>query len=77
MSKFSRSQASRNNGAKSHGPVTPEGRARSAQNAQTHGIFKSPCVLRNEANPAFLQLEAELQQEWRPLGPPNAPSSTR
>ena len=30
---------------------------------------RARCVLRNEANPAFLQLEAELQQEWRPLGP--------
>jgi hypothetical protein len=64
-----KSVTSRANGAKSHGPVTPEGKARSARNASTHGIFKSPFVLRNEQDALFLQLEAEFTEEWDPQGP--------
>ena len=64
-----KSVTSRANGAKSHGPVTPEGKARSARNASTHGIFNSPFVLRNEQDALFLQLEAEFTEEWDPQGP--------
>jgi hypothetical protein len=64
-----RSVSSRANGAKSQGPVTAAGKARSAQNSVTHGIFRSPFVLRNESNPAFLQLEAGFKEEWDPQGP--------
>jgi hypothetical protein len=63
------SATSRANGAKSHGPVTPEGKALSAQNASTHGIFKSPFGIRNEQDALFLQLEAEFIEEWDPQGP--------
>ena len=64
-----KSAASRANGAKSNGPATAQGKARSAQNAGTHGIFRSPFVLRNEGNTAFLQLEADFKEEWDPQGP--------
>ena len=64
-----KSAASRANGAKSHGPVTPEGKARSSQNSSTHGIFTSPFLLRNENNAEFLKLEAGLIEEWDPQGP--------
>jgi hypothetical protein len=65
----SKSAASRANGAKSNGPVTPEGKARSSRNSSSHGIFTSPVVLRNENNAEFRKLEARFLEEWAPQGP--------
>ena len=64
-----KSAAARTNGTKSRGPITPQGKARSASNLSTHGIFKSPYTLRNENDPVFLQLEGEFNEEWDPQGP--------
>jgi hypothetical protein len=66
---LSKSATSRANGAKSNGPVTPEGKARSSHNSSAHGIFTSPVVLRNENNADFLELEAAFLEEWDPQGP--------
>jgi hypothetical protein len=66
---LSKSAASRANGAKSKGPVTPEGKTRSSRNSSSHGIFTSPGVLRNENNADFLNLEARFIAEWDPQGP--------
>ena len=58
--------ASRANGAKSKGPVTPEGKAISAQNAERHGIFASICTIQGEAPELFASLIADLYETWAP-----------
>jgi len=64
-----RAEASRRNGAKSRGPKTPEGKARSAQNALKHGLCAQKCiVLPGERATAFAALEAALMEELAPEG---------
>ena len=64
-----RAEASRRNGARSHGPKTPEGKARSAQNALKHGLRAQKfAVLPDEDAAAFAALEAALFEELAPLG---------
>ena len=59
-----RAEASRQNGAKSRGPKTPEGRARSAQNALKHGMrAQKHLVLPDEDGAEFRALEAALVEE--------------
>jgi hypothetical protein len=59
-----RAAASRRNGAKSRGPKTPEGKARSAQNALKHGLrAQKHVVLPGESATEFAALEAALLQE--------------
>ena len=61
-------EASRTNGAQSQGPRTPEGKARSSQNAIKHGIYSTRVVLTNE-NPAEYQAMLDSYiAEWRPVG---------
>jgi hypothetical protein len=64
-----RAEASRKNGAKSRGPKTPEGRARSAQNALKHGMrAEKHVVLPEEDVSEFAELEAALIEELAPIG---------
>ena len=64
-----RAEASRRNGAKSCGPKTPEGKARSAQNALKHGLrAQKHTVLPSEDAAAFKALEAALIEELAPDG---------
>jgi hypothetical protein len=64
-----RAEASRKNGAKSRGPNTPEGKARSAQNALKHGMrAQKYVVLPEEDVSEFAELEAAMIEELAPTG---------
>ena len=61
-------ESARINGAKSQGPVTPEGKAISAQNARKHGL-SATVVLATESNPQFQQLLDKLVQCFPTVDP--------
>jgi hypothetical protein len=64
-----RAQASRANGAKSRGPRTAEGKARSARNALKHGLSaKKHVLLPDDSRAEFKALEGALLEELRPEG---------
>ena len=58
--------ASRRNGAKSRGPVTSVGKARSARNATTHGLTAATFVLPCESNERFLALRDSVFRLYAP-----------
>lgn len=65
-----RKQTARINGSKSRGPITPEGKIRSSQNAIKHGLSSDrltrTLVLALEDQPGFNQLLALLEAEHQP-----------
>jgi hypothetical protein len=64
-----RAEASRRNGAKSRGPKSPEGKARSSRNALKHGLRAERYVLLPDEDRAeFRALEAALEGELAPAG---------
>jgi hypothetical protein len=64
-----RAEASRKNGAKSRGPKTAEGKARSAQNALKHGMrARKYLLLPEEDADEFAALEAAMIEELAPVG---------
>ncbi|MCC6362637.1 MAG: hypothetical protein IT165_03885, partial [Bryobacterales bacterium] len=65
--KLSRAEASRINGAKSRGPVTPEGKARSSQNALKHGLASRAVVLFNESHEEYDALLLEYRTLYKPM----------
>jgi len=60
------SETSRRNGAKSHGPITPEGQARSSQNALRHGLTAAVVVLPHEDPAEFEQLCDAYIRDFHP-----------
>lgn len=59
-------QASRANGARSRGPVTPQGKRNSARNSTRHGLLASTVVLDEEDRSGFLQLVRSFYEEFQP-----------
>jgi hypothetical protein len=62
-------EASRLNGAKSRGPVTPEGKAASSQNAVKHGLLAENILTKGEDESEFLNLCTQLHEEFQPATP--------
>ncbi len=66
-----KSETSRINGAKSHGPKTPEGKATSSQNSIKHGLTsRSTIVLQCESADEFQAFLAEHIAIHQPVTPP-------
>jgi hypothetical protein len=62
--------ASRINGAKSKGPVSIEGRARSSQNALRHGLSSAVVVLPHEDRSLFEHLRDSYMESFQPIDQP-------
>ena len=59
-------QAARANGARSRGPITPEGKLASSRNAMTHGLLAGTVVLEGESVERFHALLDNLLAELQP-----------
>jgi hypothetical protein len=66
MSSLLKSETARINGAKSHGPVTPEGKARSAANSRRHGLASASILLDGESSEHFQLLLADFVNQFQP-----------
>src|SRR5450432_4895644 len=67
-----KTDSARANGAKSRGPVTPEGRQNSALANLRHGFAARSVCLSNESQPRFLALIQEYVDHFDPAGPVEA-----
>ncbi len=69
MSSDRKIETARVNGAKSRGPATPEGRAKSSRNSLRHGLSAKTVLLPAESHEQFqLLLDAHIQQ-FQPASP--------
>ncbi len=66
MSTEARIESSRANGAKSRGPITPEGKAVSSRNAVRHGLMSSTILIDGELPERFETLLASHVAEFQP-----------
>jgi hypothetical protein len=63
---LTKSESARINGAKSRGPKTAAGKAKSSRNAIKHGIFAKVIVLSNENAQAFDELTEDFVHRFEP-----------
>lgn len=61
-----KAEIARANGAKSQGPVTEEGKARSSRNSLKHGLNSTRVVLPHESQDEYDQLEAAILRRFQP-----------
>jgi hypothetical protein len=66
--RLSRAEQSRVNGAKSHGPVTIEGKAISSRNAEKLGVYSQNILLYCENKDRFEAFTADLCGRFQPVG---------
>jgi hypothetical protein len=66
MSSDKRKESSRANGAKSHGPTTPEGKKRSSRNAVQHGLLAQCLLLTGEDAKNFDILVQNHDRRFQP-----------
>jgi hypothetical protein len=64
-----RSETARRNGAKSRGPITPEGKLASAQSNLKHGLLADAVIIDGECTERFTALHASLFELLQPEGP--------
>ncbi len=69
MSSLRRIAASRANGARSQGPITPEGKQRSSRNATRHGFLSRIVVLESESPDAFHGVLDDYVRQFAPANP--------
>jgi hypothetical protein len=69
MNTLTRSEAARRNGAKSRGPVTSAGKARSSQNARKHGLFSKSFALPTIHHPDFQPTLQRYAESLPNIGP--------
>ena len=67
MATLDKAESSRINGAKSHGPVTPEGKQHSSLNALRHGILATFICLTSEEKDKFKELVQDFLTRLQPL----------
>ena len=66
MSKLTKAESARINGAKSKGPKTEEGKARSRFNALRHGLAAKTVCLTEKERPIFEAMVAAYNERFRP-----------
>jgi hypothetical protein len=64
-----KSETARTNGAQSHGPSTPEGRAKSSRNSLRHGLRARSLLLPHESPHQFQMLLDDYIGQFQPEGP--------
>ena len=66
MPSLLKSQTARINGAKSRGPITPEGKARSSANSRRHGFTSRSILLVGESARNFRRLRTDFMDQFQP-----------
>ncbi|MDZ4803200.1 MAG: hypothetical protein SGI92_34000 [Bryobacteraceae bacterium] len=67
MATWNQKNASKINGARSKGPVTPEGKAKVSQNGCKHGLYSKQTVLRNEDPAQYAEFREVYLRDYAPV----------